>query len=169
VRTALFFVLLAIAVPTAAQSHPDPLTEREVDKMRDTAQDPAKRIDLLLSFTRQRIDSLEHLAPSVNDADTARVRELLGEIAAIVDELDSNLSMYDGRGQDLRHPLHRVLDAEAGFQQRLKALFDAATPVRRQSFAAALQDAAESIRDSSESARTLLDEQSHKHEGKARE
>jgi hypothetical protein len=129
--------------------------------MRDSAQDPKKRIELLLSFTRERVLAVDRLRsatkPGMNDPIAIAV--LLGDVAALIDELDDNLAMYNGHSEDLRRPLRHVLDAEAEFQQKLAALNESATPMQKRHFSAALEDATESLKTSTESANAMLADQ----------
>ena len=173
-RLAVLLVLLCAGAP--AQMRHDPLTSLEVDQMRDSAQEPRRRIDLLLGFARARLLAVERLHGAANPAphDAAKAEELLGDFALVIDEMDDNLAMYSKHGEDLRHHLRRVLDAEVGFRQRLSALAErvALSQARRadphsndkqsrdvelHSMAtAALEEAADSLQSSSESANAML-------------
>jgi ABC-type transporter Mla subunit MlaD len=157
-------LLFSLCAGAHAQLRHDPLNDREVDQLRDSAQDPKKRIDLLLSFARERMLAVERLRSATKPGldDSGKVSDLLGDLAAMIDELDDNLSMYGGHSEDLRRPLRHVLDTEAEFQQKLKTLNDNATPLQRKRFAAALEDASDSIRSSTESARAMLADQLEK-------
>lgn len=160
----LLAVVLFVALAAGAQTKHDPLTAREVDQMRDSAQDPKKRVDLLLSFARERVMAIERLRmaakPGPNDPST--IAELLTDLAGLIDELDDNLSMYNGHSEDLRHPLHHVLDAEADFQKKLAELDESATSAQRRRFATALADASDSLKTSSDSARAMMADQINK-------
>jgi hypothetical protein len=144
--------------------HHDPLNDREVDLLRESAQEPKKRVDLFISFSRDRMLAIERLRsatnPGTNDAD--KVSDLLADLAALVDELDDNLVMYNSHSEDLRRPLRHVLDAEAEFLNKLEALSNNATPLQKRRFAAALEDASDSIKSSTESARAMLADQIEK-------
>ena len=158
-------VILALLCCTAsvAQTHRDPLNEREVEQLRDSAQEPKKRIDLLLSFVRERMLALERLHgathPGTND--TEKFNALLGDVAALLDELDDNLAMYDNHSEDLRRPLRHVLDVEAEFDRKLKSLEQSASSEGRK-FSAALAEASESLTTSMESAQAMLASQIEK-------
>ena len=104
--------------------------------MRETAQDPKKRIDLLIAFARERVLAIERLRSATKPGldDSGKVADLLGDLAALIDELDDNLAMYNSHSEDLRRPLRHVLDAEAEFQQKLNALNDTATPMQKRRF-----------------------------------
>jgi len=160
----LVIFLLTLCMGAQAQAHRDPLNDREVDQMRDTAQDPKKRIDLMIGFSRDRVLAIDRLRTSTKSGldDGARIADLLSELATLVDELDDNLTMYGGHSEDLRRPLRHLLDAEAEFLQKLKLLDASATPLQKRRFAAALADATDSIQSSTESARALLADQIEK-------
>ncbi len=160
----VFFAALCactMAQTLMAQTHNDPLTGREVDELRESAQDPKKRIDLLLSFAQERMLAVTRLRtathPALNDPDD--IADLLADLAALIDELDDNLEMYNGHSEDLRRPLHHVLDAEADLLKKLKALDENSTPLQKRRFGAALEDAVDSVQSSSESAQAMLADQ----------
>jgi hypothetical protein len=157
-------LLVALCAGAQAQAHHDPLNEREIDQLRETAQDPKKRIDLLIAYTRERVLAVERLRGTTKPGleDSGKVADLLSDLAVLIDELDDNLAMYDSHSEDLRRPLRHVLDAEADFQQKLNALNDTATPLQKRRFLAALEDASDSLQSSTESARTMLADQIEK-------
>jgi len=141
----------------------DPLNPREVDQLRESAQLPKKRIDLLVSFARERMLAIERLRSAAKSGatqpgvdDSSKIADLLGDLAAVIDELDDNLAMYSRHSEDLRRPLHHVLDAEAEFLSKLEALNESATPLQKRHLAAALEDALDSVKSSRESARDML-------------
>jgi hypothetical protein len=161
----LLFGLCVIGLWTGAQAqkHHDPLTSREVDQMRDSAQEPNRRIDLLIGFARERVMAIDRLSSATNTGttkdgldDAAKLTELLGDLADLIDELDDNLAMYSEHSEDLRRPLRHVLQAEAGFQRKLKTLGDNATPPQKRRIAAALEDAFDSLQSSMEGANAML-------------
>lgn len=155
-------ILLATVFATAqGQMHHEPLNDREIDEMRQTAQDPKKRIGLLLGFARERVLAIERLrnSPKPGLGDAGKTADLLSDLAILIDELDDNLAMYSEHSEDLRLPLRHVLDAEEEFQQKLSALNDTATPLQKRRFVAALEDASDSLQSSTESARALLADQ----------
>lgn len=141
-----------------AQTRQDPLNSREVELMRDSAQEPGRRIDLLIGFTRERVMAIEQLHSTAKEGhdNSSKLAGLLDELADLIDELDDNLAMYSKRGEDLRRPLRHVLEAEAEFQQKLKPLEDDATPPEKRRIAISLEDASDSLQSSLESAKTML-------------
>ena len=153
-------VVLLVLLCTAlrAQARHDPLTAVEVEQMRDSAQNPKRRIDLLLGFARERMVAVEQLRSTVNASPNANAKqeELLGDFSIIIDELDDNLAEYNKRGEDLRPALRHVLDTESEFQQKLKALADQSTPQQMRWLAPAVEDASESLQGSTESTNAVL-------------
>ena len=158
--------ILLASLCAGAQTQPrhDPMNDREVDQMRGSAQQPQQRIELLIAFSRERILAVERLRGASRPApdDPAKIADLLGDLAALIDELDDNLDMYNFHGEDLRRPLRHVLDAEAEFLQELKAVGDSATPARKRRFAVALKDASDALQASTEAAREMLASQLEK-------
>jgi DNA repair exonuclease SbcCD ATPase subunit len=160
--TAILLSLLCAGAQ--AQMHHDPLNDREVDQLRDNAQDAKKRVDLLVAFSRDRMLAIDRLRSATKQGidDSSKIADLLSDLAALIDELDDNLAMYNGHSEDLRRPLRHVLDAEAEFQKKLTSLNDNATPLQKRRFAAALEDASDSLKTSTESARAMLADQLQK-------
>jgi hypothetical protein len=154
-------LLIAITAASVAQNRHDPLNAREVEQMRDSAQDPKKRVELVLSFARERMLAIERLrtASKPGSNDQVTVASLLADLAGIIDELDDNLDMYNRHSEDLRNPLRHVLDAESEFQKKLAELGESATAQQKRIFSAALEDATDSIKTSSETARNMLADQ----------
>lgn len=157
----LIGLLIGLCAAAGAQSRHDPLNPREVDQMRECAQEPKKRIDLLISFAQERMLAIERLRSAAQPTtdNSGRIADFLADLAAIVDELDDNLEMYNGHSEDLRRPLRHVLDAEAEFLQKLEALSDNATSLQKRRLAAALADASDSVKGSSDGARAMLAKQ----------
>ena len=87
VWTMLFAILLA-ATSLVAQRR-DPLDSGETDQLRESAQDPNKRIHLLSNFAKARMAAIDNLRSDQNMADTQadEVAKLLDDLASIVDEI----------------------------------------------------------------------------------
>ncbi len=157
--------IVAAFCPCAqAQMGHDPLTSREAELMRDSAQEPKRRIDLLIGFTRERVMAVEQLHVTAKDGvdNSAKLAGMLDELADLIDELDDNLAMYSKRGDDLRRPLRHVLEAEGEFEQKLKSLESRASPEEKRRIAIALEDATDSLQGSIESAKAMLASQLEK-------
>jgi hypothetical protein len=161
--------ILLLSISAAAQAHQrDPLTGKEVDQLRETAQEPEKRLKLMVEFTRARMLSLEQLRtdPKATKDRGDRMHDLLQDIASMVDELDDNIDDYNQRNADLRKPLKTVVEMDSDFQTKLRELNTVADDPKNAGEAAdykfALEDARESVNQSADTSRKLLEEQNVK-------
>src|SRR5258706_10992354 len=118
--------LLAI-LPVHAQRRHDPLTQLEINQLRDAMVEPDQRLKLYVTFARDRMTKLEQMRSDPKTTDRARqTHDLLADFLAIYDELNDNVDMYVGRKDDIRKPLKLVIEADTEFQSKLRALKDAA-------------------------------------------
>ena len=155
--------ILFLASPLLAQQR-DPLTERESDDLREVAQEPLKRLKLLIKFATERLDTIERIKDEPKTPDRGhRLHDALEDFSKIIDELDDNIDDYSQKQSDLRKPLNEVVPAETGFEQRLRDFKewsqDPKHTVDYKSYSFALQDAIESVSLSLEDAKKTLDEQ----------
>lgn len=143
--------------PLQAQNRPDPLNDKEVNALRETATDPPQRLKLLIRFTRERLDVIErlHKDPKAASQDD-RMGELLDQFAGLADEIDDNLSAYNSRSADLRKPLRAVIEADEDFQRRLQAIKATSTAAQLQTYGLYLEGAIDSVNSSTDSARDML-------------
>lgn len=164
-RTALFAMVLLFAcfvsAGAVAQRMHDPLTPAESDQLRETAQEPIKRMKLLVTFTRARMDMVNQMRsdPKMAEATGEKIRSMLEDVAQLVDEIDDNLSMYNGRSEDLRKPLKEVIEADSDWQLKLRSLKETASAEAIRTYGIALEEAADSVNASADSARAMLERQ----------
>jgi len=123
-RTALvIFVSVLAAFPAVAeQHHRDPLTDLEIDKLRDTAQELAARLKLYVEFARTRLENLEKVRTDekVQNRDEL-TRDALQDFLDVYDELNTNVDTFADRGDDLRKALKPVIEADTEFGSKLRA------------------------------------------------
>src|SRR5436309_13720959 len=138
IRRILWLALPIIcAISGFAQSqHRDPLTEAEIDKIRDSAQLPEVRLKLYIEFARGRLDNIQkiHSDPKANDREQ-QTRDALQDFLDVYDELNTNVDTFADRGSDLRKALKPVIEADTDFGARLRA------------FRASLAKSAQELRD----------------------
>ena len=110
-RRMTWFVLVLVFVGIIpclhAQMDPnDPLTEDEVQQIRDNRTNPNERIKLYIKFVDERLDSLKQLSaePKGNDRGV-QIRDKLEEFTRLCDELQDNLDMFDEAHADIRKSL----------------------------------------------------------------
>lgn len=166
-RALIFAFLLCLTLPVLAQTkRHDALNESEIDQLRETAQEPEKRLPLLIGFARARLATIDQVRSDARFVDERpqRIHDLLADFAQIVDELGDNLDEYARHNPDLRKPLKTVIEGTSEFQLKLRSLKEsneagggATKEVAAYKFV--LQDATESVNSTLDDARNLLDEQ----------
>jgi predicted nucleic acid-binding Zn-ribbon protein len=156
----LLFVLLTL--PASAQRRSDPLTNDEINQLRDTAVEPELRMKLFVQFARARLVDLEQMRANPKTTERAyETRKMLEDFLAIYNELDDNLDNFEKRRDDLRKALRAVLEGDTDFQSRLRALKDSASakPDELKEYELLLSEAIDTVDSSTEDHRQLLAEQ----------
>jgi ABC-type transporter Mla subunit MlaD len=153
-----------MACPVVAHAQKrDPLNDKEVDQLRETAQEPEKRLKLMVQFTRARLQGIDELRadPKAAKDRGQKIHDLLEDVATLVDEIDDNVSDYDQRQADLRKPLQEIVQLDSELQRKLRDLDRSASDPKNSEagdYKFVLQDAIESVNQSADSNRKLLDE-----------
>ena len=160
-------MLVAVAASSArAQSHRDPLTDREIDMLREVAPEPAPKIKLYIQFAHARMDAIEQARADTTLSPKERgrkIHEALLDLGNLVDEIGSNLESFQKRHQEMRKPLRSVISMDGDFKARLAALKQqASNPALAEEFQEyryVLDDVLDSVASSRDLARDLLEEQ----------
>lgn len=159
---AIFVFLSIILAPAVAQRRNDPLTQPEIDQLRDTAVEPELRMKLYVQFARARLVSLEQMRSDPKTTDRPRqTHQMLEDFLAVYDELNDNLDNFEGRKSDLRKALKAVIEGDTEFQAKLRALKDDARTSKEEAseYQFILSNAIESVDSNTEDHRKLLAEQ----------
>jgi hypothetical protein len=154
--------LCVCSLQAFAQRHRDPLTQAEIDQVRDTSWEPKLRLPLYVAFARARMVKLEEIRSDPKTKDRAKqTHDLLDDFQLLYDELNDNIDTYVDRKDDIRKPLKTIVDADTEFQAKLRALKDAADvpPQEEQQYEFVLTNALETVDASTEDHRKLLAEQ----------
>lgn len=155
-------MLIALALPLSAQRHRDPLTQPEIDKIRDTSWEPKLRLPLYVEFARARLVKLEQVRSDPKTVNRAKqTHDLLDDFQLLYDELNDNIDTYVDRKDDIRKPLKAVIDADTEFQAKLRALKDAAgvSPAEAEQYEFVLTNAIDTVDSSAEDHKKLLSDQ----------
>lgn len=162
------FLLLLSAAPLLAQvGGREPLNNKEIDELRETAQEPDKRLKLMVQFARARLATIEQLRgdPRLAAERGARVHDLLEDFTKLVDEMGDNIDDYAARKADLRKALKTVIEGDTEFQVKLRTLKEqgAGAGAKEGSetgdYTFVLQNAIEAVNLSLDDSRKLLQEQ----------
>ena len=154
VASALLICLLAAAPQLAQKQRREPLTEAQIDQIREAGINPDERVNLYTKFLNEHADVLKGLASRAKSA--ARGRHLddeLQDFTALMDEFGSNLDVFSDRHADIRKSLKPLPEAIERWQGILRNL--AGEPA----FDLARKEAIESAADLADQATRLLREQ----------
>lgn len=158
----LLLLLLAGGVfqASAQRKERDPLTDAEVDQMREAADYPNKRLELLVKFVRERVFQIESLrADSPSEANDKQIHDLLQDFISILDEIDDNIDMYGSHNADMRKGLKLIIEADSEWQLKLRQVKEKSPPDDLQRYSFVLMNAVDTVADSAKSARENLEEQ----------
>jgi len=124
-RRGLAVVLILLMVSgSLLAGRRDPLNELEIEQLREFAQDPPRRLKLMLKFTRERMALVDaHRNTSASEEGYGRrMHDLLEDFGTLAGELETNVETYSQRGVDVRKPLREILQSWNEFQLKLKSL-----------------------------------------------
>ena len=153
----LFPVLIScvlVSAVTAQKEQRQPLTEAQIDKIREAGIYPDQRIELYTQFLNEHADTIKALTNRKQSAARAkRIDDELLDFTALTDELGSNLDQFTERKADIRISLKKLNEAAPRWQNILRTL--AGEP----SFDEARKEAIEAGEDMAADAKRMLDEQ----------
>ena len=154
--------IMMASIPAIAQRHRDPLTQPEIDQIRDASWEPLQRLKLYVDFARARLVKLEQMRGDPKTKDRPRqTHDLLDDFQLLYDELNDNIDTYVDRKDDIRKPLKAIIAADTEFQAKLLALRDAAgvSTEERTAYEFVLSNALETVDTSSEEHKQTLADQ----------
>jgi hypothetical protein len=148
-------VCLFCAVPLQAQLEKrEPLTEAQIEKIREAGIDPDERVKLYSQFLDEHANVIKGLANRAKSvARGRRIDDELQDLTALMDEFGSNLDVFADRHADIRKSLKPLPAATQRWLGILRAL--AGEPA----FDLARKEAIESGEDLADQATRLLREQ----------
>lgn len=155
-RSFLITILLVTAAGflSAQKEQRQPLTEVQIDKIREAGIFPDQRIDLYNKFMDEHADTIKSLTNRRQSvARGKRIDDELLDLTALMDELGSNLDQYSERKADIRLSLKKLNEAAPRWLGILRTL--AGEPA----FDEARKEAIEAGEDLADEAKRLLAEQ----------
>ncbi len=150
----LFLMFISAASLPAQKEKREPLTEAQIEEIREAGIYPNDRINLYTKYAGQHADTIKGL--TLRAKSTSRAQRLDGElqdITALMDELGSNLDVYSDRKADIRKALKTLDDSAPRWLGILRAL------PGESGFDLARKEAIESGEDLADQAKRLLAEQ----------
>ena len=163
---AVLSLLVLFSSFVCAQHKRDPLTESEVDQLRETAQEPDKRLKLMVKFARARMLAIDQLRsdPKLAQGRGEKIHDLLEDFMNLMDEIDDNVDNYSSKQSDIRKSLKELVEADTDFQLKLRTLKDAAKSDSKvvdevKEYEFVLDNTLEAVNQSVDNARKTLDEQ----------
>jgi hypothetical protein len=130
-RTILAVLSLALLIHTPfaqaqrGQVRRDPMTDKEIDEMRELRDQPDKRIKLMVSIIQKRADALNQLekSPKVKPSERgAQIHDLLEDITNLVDEFQENIDTFLKESADFRKPLNESVTMQTALQAQLHGM-----------------------------------------------
>jgi hypothetical protein len=152
----LMFVCVCVYAPLARaqKEKPEPLTEAQVEEIREAGIDPNGRVTLYTKYVGEHADTIKSLTGRAKSlARARRIDEELQDLTALMDEFGSNLDVFSDRHADIRKALKPLTEATDRWLEILRSL--ASEP----SFDVAREEAIESSQDLATQAKQLLTDQ----------
>lgn len=123
-KTIAILLLLLGALPLFAQKQKhDPLSQVEVDKIRDLGISPDDRVKFYTKILNEHAETIKGLTNRVKSAARAqRLDQELTDLTSIMDELGANLDTYSERHSDVRKALKELSEAAPKWGRIIHAL-----------------------------------------------
>jgi hypothetical protein len=115
-------MLFAVSL-LAQKDKPEPLTETEIEQIREAGVAPNERVKLYTKFLNEHADTIKSLTGRIQSrARSKRLDDELQQITALMDEFGSNLDVYSDRHADIRLSLKPLPEAVDHWLGILRAL-----------------------------------------------
>src|SRR5208282_1912633 len=113
------------------------------DQMREAADYPNKRLELMIRFGRERLAMIDLLRTDSSSASTRpkQIHDLLQDFMMLLDETDDNVDMYASHNADMRKGLKLLIEADSEFQLKLRQIREKSPPDELQQYSFVLTDA----------------------------
>lgn len=150
-----FTLILCVDLPLLAQKDkPEPLTEAQIEEIREAGIYPNDRVKLYTKYLDAHAETIKGLTNRSKSLSRAkRLDDELQDLTALMDELGSNLDIYSDRHGDIRKALKPLTEATERWVGILRAL------PGEPGFDLARKEAIESGEDLADQAKRLLVEQ----------
>jgi DNA gyrase/topoisomerase IV subunit A len=152
--TPILFCLFLPCQVLAQKDKPEPLTETQIELIREAGIDPNERVKLYTKFVSEHADTIKSLTNrSKSLTRSKRIDEELQDLTALMDEFGSNLDVFSERHADIRKSLKPLTESTDHWLGIVRAL------PGEPAFDLARKEAIESGQDLADEAKRLLTEQ----------
>ena len=159
-RSLAIFLLALLSIPALVQpilaqkEKREPLTETQIEAIREAGVDPNLRISLYTKYLNEHADTIKGLINRGKSRDRLkRIDDELQDFTALLDELGSNLDQYGARKADLRPALKMLNEDSPKWVTIIKSL------PGEPAFDVARKESIEAGEDLADQANRLLSEQ----------
>lgn len=137
-----------------AQDTDGPLSEAEIEQLREAAYQPVDRVAVFIKLLDTRATAIQTLVSKPRRPGREEdLHELLQQFASVLDELNDNLDDYGAKHRDLRKQLPRLVQATDRWATALRS------PAEVDLYKIARSLALEGTKDAHDEAARLIDEQ----------
>jgi hypothetical protein len=103
--------MLLASVPLSAQRKKDPLTEQQIEDVREAGDQPLVRIKLFVGYVDERAKEIHSLSTDARAQNkSVEMHNLFDEFTRLSDELQDNMDNFNDEHADLRKELKEVID-----------------------------------------------------------
>jgi DNA-binding ferritin-like protein len=103
-------MVLAIS-PLFALSKKDPLTDQQIEDVREAGDQPLVRVKLFVGYVDERAKEIHSLSKDAGAQNkNVRLHNLFDEFTRLSDELQDNMDAFDQQHADLRKVLKEIVD-----------------------------------------------------------
>jgi hypothetical protein len=97
--------------PLFGQSRKDPLTDQQIEDVREAGDQPVQRIKLFVGYVEDRSKGIQTLnKDAIAQNKAARMHALFDEFTRLSDDLEDNMDNFNDEHADLRKELKEVVD-----------------------------------------------------------
>jgi len=129
--------------------------------MRESADWPDKRLELMVKFARERMTKIDQLRSDGKNAKDRpmQIHDLLEDFTSLLDEIEDNVEMYGSHKADMRKGLTLLIEANSEWQLKLRRLKEQSPPEELDQYSFVLANASDAVTDMGDDTRQELQEQ----------
>ncbi len=123
---ALLAVSLAASAWQRGRVRRDPMTDAEIEQMREYRDDPPKRLHAMSIMLQKRTETLRQIETDPKavkpEERGTKLHDQLEDLTNLIDEFDDNVDLFAKGGDDIRKSLTEATAAETALQTQLQTM-----------------------------------------------